>query len=138
MQRILVLAVIVLSINALAGFAGIGGATSRQPSAQQAGSVKVISAIHFTDVSAKPFSVKPGIATGPGEEARCPANTILVSGGYDVYPNVSAHPATVTNSSRTGRDTWMVSVDNPSNGNRVVVDIFATCARFSYATVRGA
>ncbi len=125
MQRILVLAVIALSINALAGFAGIEGATRRQPSAQQAGSVKVISAVHFTDDSAKPFYVKPGIATGPGKQARCPANTILVPGGYDVYPSASDHLATVTSSSRTGRGTWQVEVDNPSNGNGVVVDIFA-------------
>jgi hypothetical protein len=136
MQRILVLAVIVLSINALAGFAGIGGATTRQASLR-AGSVKVLSAVHFTDVSAKPFSVKAGTSSGPGAQVRCPAGTILVSGGYDVYPNALPTPATVTDSSRTGRDTWTVSVDNPSSFP-VIVDIFATCARFSSTTVRGA
>ena len=139
MQRILVLAVIALSINTLAGFAGIGGATTRQPSAQPAGPVKVISAIHFTDVSAKPFTVQPGTPpSGPGNQVRCPANTILVSGGYDVYPIAQDNPATVTNSSRTGSDTWTVSVDNPSNGNRAIVDLFATCARLSYTKVHGA
>ena len=133
MRRILVMAVIALSINALAGFAGIGSASTRKT-----GPVKVISAIHFRDVSAPPFYVKPGIYTGPGYVAHCPANTILVSGGYDVYPAMTANPATVTNSARTGRDTWTVSVDNPTNGDAATVDMFVTCASFVYATVQGA
>jgi hypothetical protein len=133
MQRIVVVAVIALSIDALTGFAGIGSATRQTP-----GPVKVISAIHFRDVSARPFFVKPGHNTGPGYHAKCPANTILVSGGYDVYPVTTANPATVTNSSRTGRDTWTVSVDNPPKGFTVTVDMFVTCATFVYTTVQGA
>ena len=133
MQRILVVAVIALGINALAGFAGIGSASTQTP-----GPVKVIRAIHFRDVSAPTFSLKPGASTGPGRQAQCPANTILVSGGYDIYSGYTGNPATVTNSSRMSRDAWVVSVDNPSNGATVTVDLFATCARFVYTTVQGA
>ena len=132
MQRILAVAVVALSINAIVGFAGIGRASGKQP----LGRVKVISAIQFQDVEARPFKVRSG--SGTYGSVHCPAHTIVVSGGYLLWGGVSdANPPSVIGSSRTGSDSWRINVDNPPTGGDATVSAFATCATITYTSVRG-
>ena len=102
--------------------------------------MKVISAIHFQDVQGSFVPISIGVA--PTASAQCPANTFVVSGGFQISgSNASGTPQpTLREEMPTGR-AWSVLVIDPADAVArprlpLGVTAYARCAQITYTTVR--
>jgi hypothetical protein len=130
MQRVLIVAIVVLSLNVLVAITGVGSASLKTTP------VQVISKVSYVDVLGPEQSVSAG---SEGESvAKCGAGYDVVSGGYHASGSYLLTPPSVVTSYPLGNTGWTIRLLDPKAGGSVSFDAYALCEKPTYTSVQGA
>jgi hypothetical protein len=127
-QRILLLAVMALGINAVANLAGVGSATVTKATANPTGSA--YSVIHSADVTLSP-GLENEITVHCPSGQRATGGGFHMSGHYLIAPPtvVASEPNVTSPTPSANYNGWLVRAVDPKTGGDATLDAWVVCVK---------